>query len=168
MTTAPSPNAAANPICPCQSTGGVKTLDYQHCCEPFHLGQQIPQTPEQLMRSRYSAFVLRLWDYLIATHHPDYLNGLTTELLQQGPHPAWLTLEVHESSMQGDRGEVFFSAWYKDSGKLDAICERSAFLRENGAWFYTEGRHSKPKLPGRNDSCICGSGKKFKQCCQRG
>ena len=45
--------------CPCG--GGVS---YTHCCEPFHTGQALPPTAEALMRSRYSAFVLGLADYL--------------------------------------------------------------------------------------------------------
>jgi uncharacterized protein YecA (UPF0149 family) len=28
-----------------------------------------------------------------------------------------------------------------------------------------ENQHLKPDLPGRNDLCPCGSGRKFKNCC---
>ena len=51
--------------CPCG--GGIS---YTHCCEPFHTGQALPPTAEALMRSRYSAFVLGLADYLWRTWHP--------------------------------------------------------------------------------------------------
>ena len=40
--------------CPCTST-----LPYANCCAPFHQGQAAPSA-RQLMRSRYSAFVLGL------------------------------------------------------------------------------------------------------------
>ncbi|MGR8999959.1 MAG: YchJ family protein, partial [Gammaproteobacteria bacterium] len=41
--------------------------DYQQCCGPYHSGEKIPGTAEALMRSRYSAYVLRNADYLQAT-----------------------------------------------------------------------------------------------------
>ena len=44
--------------------------------------------------------------------------------------------------------------------------ERSRFVRENDHWFYLDGEHSvTPLKPGRNDPCLCGSGRKFKKCC---
>lgn len=51
--------------CPCQST-----QTYQNCCEPFHNQTATPTTAEQLMRSRYSAFVLQNIDYIINTTVP--------------------------------------------------------------------------------------------------
>jgi len=148
-------------ICPC---GGG---NYDDCCRPFHIGTDTAPTAETLMRSRYSAFVLQLWDYLLVTHHRDHRQGLDTETLAAGPHPQWLALQIKSSAMDCDRGRVHFVAWYKDGGKVDAIEEISDFVREQGQWYYTSGQHRNPTLPGRNDPCICGSGKKFKQCCGR-
>ncbi|QSX38864.1 YchJ family protein [Shewanella sedimentimangrovi] len=148
-------------VCPC---GGG---DYENCCRPFHAGMRPAPTPETLMRSRYSAFVLQLWDYLIATHHPDYRRDLNSQILAAGPHPQWLALNIKESSMDGHSGKVHFIAWYKDGNTLDAIEEISDFVLEQGLWFYTKGQHREAALPGRNSPCICGSGKKFKQCCGR-
>ena len=51
--------------CPC----GLKD-PYSECCEPFHTKQTLPATAELLMRSRYSAYALRLVDYLLYSHHP--------------------------------------------------------------------------------------------------
>ena len=48
--------------CPCQSK---KT--YDRCCEPFHVGKALPETCEQLMRSRFSAYAMAKADYLLAT-----------------------------------------------------------------------------------------------------
>jgi SEC-C motif-containing protein len=38
-------------LCPCQSE-----KSYKDCCKPFVDEQALPQTPEQLMRSRYTAY----------------------------------------------------------------------------------------------------------------
>lgn len=85
------------------------------------------------MRSRYCAFVLKNFDYIIKTHHAAYLDGLTLEQLQQGPHPEWLGLDVLSANdttqPDGSKfGTVTFKAWYKMSGEIDAIYERSEFI----------------------------------------
>ena len=49
--------------CPC---GGGRT--YASCCGAWHAGTPAPSA-EALMRSRYSAYVFGLEDYLLATWH---------------------------------------------------------------------------------------------------
>ncbi len=149
--------------CPCGQKADNQPLTYQTCCQPYHLGE-LPQIPEQLMRSRYSAFVLKLHDYLIATHHPQYLNGLTKTILDQDNRTHWLGLNVNQTQICGNKGTVEFHAWYDNDG-LDAIHEVSRFIKEDGRWFYTTGEQLVPISPKRNEACICNSGKKFKQCC---
>lgn len=53
-------------LCPCKSRNS-----YAECCMPYHYGRAQPETAEQLMRSRYSAYFFKLTDYLVATTHPD-------------------------------------------------------------------------------------------------
>ncbi|MGI2258336.1 YchJ family protein [Shewanella sp. GXUN23E] len=146
--------------CPCQS-GSL----YEHCCGLLHQAKESASTPEQLMRSRYCAFYMQQWSYLISTHHPQTRQGLTEEALAQGPHPQWLALDVLQASEDGAHGQVTFKAWYKNAGKVDAIYECSDFVKQDEQWFYTTGEQMRARLPGRNDPCICKSGKKFKQCC---
>ncbi|MFQ6370999.1 YchJ family protein [Shewanella sp. YIC-542] len=146
--------------CPCGNG-----LDYGACCAPFHQYALPAPSPEALMRSRYSAFVLQQFAYLEATHHPDFRQGLTAEVLAQGTHPQWLALQVLHTEQQTDTGIVIFKAWFQQQGQLDAIYEKSRFRLENGQWFYTDGEQATVTLPKRNDRCFCGSGKKFKQCC---
>lgn len=171
--------------CPCQNTDNHgKPLTYKNCCQPFHQHQNAPSA-EQLMRSRYSAFVLKLYDYLIATHHPDYVNGLTQADLADAM-PLWLGLEIEnveahiakeslpkplltisQQFNDNPQATVTFKAWYKADGGVDAIYERSHFVKEGKSWFYTSGMQYKVKPPKRNDLCVCKSGKKAKQCCLR-
>ncbi|MDD8058313.1 MULTISPECIES: YchJ family protein [Shewanella] len=148
-------------LCPCGSQQA-----YQQCCLPLHTDQSVAQTPEQLMRSRYCAFVAAKFDYLLATHHPDYRQGLTVEQLAQG-NTHWLGLQVVNAKQIGTTGEVTFKAWYIAGKQIDAIHERSAFVLQQGRWFYTEGEQMHTRLPARNEPCICHSGKKFKQCCAK-
>ncbi|MCT7943027.1 YchJ family protein [Shewanella holmiensis] len=158
--------------CPCNSQ-----LAYKECCQGFHTNAEQAESAEQLMRSRYCAFVVNAFDYLIKTHHQTYLNGLTAAQLALG-NTQWLGLAVLEhglidshhvdfvtdleSSLQAF---VTFKAWYKHGKSVDAIFERSHFVQQNGQWFYTQGVQMEAALPKRNDACVCHSGKKFKLCC---
>ena len=85
--------------CPCDSG-----QTYVDCCGPWHAGllQGLhAPTPEALMRSRYSAYVLGLPDYLLATWHPGTAPG-ELEL----PLVKWLGLEVRQAQASADAGVV--------------------------------------------------------------
>jgi len=78
-------------------------------------------------------------------------------------------LRLHEREQIVD-----FIARFRDkSGETHAHHERSLFVKEKGRWLFREGhtpqatvRRTTPKV-GRNDPCSCGSGKKFKKCCEK-
>ncbi|MGY3901781.1 YchJ family protein [Aeromonas lusitana] len=147
--------------CPCGST-----LSLTHCCALLHQGQPA-DSAEQLMRSRYSAFVLGLGDYLVHSWHPDFLGGLTKEQLSQSD-TQWDGLEIltAQGSPGDDTGTVEFKAWFLEGDERHCLHERSRFVRYQGRWVYTDGEQDPAPLKmGRNDPCPCGSGKKFKKCC---
>ncbi|WP_394201809.1 YchJ family protein [Shewanella waksmanii] len=152
-------------LCPCGRQQSGLRLSYQTCCQPFHTVQRVAADPETLMRSRYSAFVLKQHQYLIDTHHPKHLNGLTKADLDQQELTQWLGLQVINASNQTPIAQVTFQAWYLVDGHLDAIHEQSDFVFEDHRWWYTTGEQFQAVIPKRNMACICNSGKKFKQCC---
>lgn len=88
------------------------------------------------MRSRYSAFVLKLEPYLLATWHPDTRPAL---LDLADDTTKWLGLEVKRHDTDGDRATVEFIARYKVGGKATRLHEISRFVRENGHWLYIDG-----------------------------
>ena len=147
-------------LCPCGSN-----KNYQDCCQLLHLKKQMAASPELLMRSRYSAFAMKEFLYLMDTHAQEYSDTRSLEELSKPPHPEWIALNVLDSSENQDTGTVTFIAWFKLDDKLDAIYEKSNFVKRNGHWFYTDGEHLNVAFPKRNDPCICRSGKKFKKCC---
>lgn len=117
--------------CPCGSA-----LAYELCCGQCHAGQPAP-TPESLMRSRYSAYVLGLAEYLQATWHP---STRAAELdLSADAAVKWLGLKVDFAAESGDQGNVHFVARYKIGGKAYRLIEHSRFVREEGRWFYVDG-----------------------------
>lgn len=142
-------------LCPC---GSQKT--YGNCCQLAHQGQAV-STPEAMMRSRYSAFVLGLRDYLLASWH----RTSRPADLNPGDSPEWLSLHVLSSDVQGAKGKVHFRAIYRLGDGFGFLEEASDFLQEDGRWYYLTGDPREGKLnPGRNDPCPCGSGRKYKAC----
>ena len=142
--------------------------DYDNCCWPFLTGRARPENPEQLMRSRYSAFCIKDIDYLISTHHPSMQTPDGREVLTRTINETqWLGLKVlrieKEQSDQGV-GYIEFAAFYKTNGTTGQLHEKSKFIHENGQWYYLDGLLMEPLKFGRNDPCWCGSNKKYKKC----
>ena len=127
-------SASPATACPCGS--GVA---YAHCCGVWHTGPQHLQAPsaEALMRSRYSAFVLGLHDYLLATWHA---STRPAELDPEPPGLKWLGLDVRRAlARDADHATVEFVARNKVAGRAYRLHETSRFVREDGRWFYVDG-----------------------------
>ena len=123
---------ASHAPCPCDSGS-----TYADCCGPWHAGllQGLhAPTPEALMRSRYSAYVLGLIDYLLATWHPATAPG-ELEL----PPLKWLGLEVLLAQATAQAGVVEFVARCRENGRAQRMHETSRFVREQGRWYYVDG-----------------------------
>lgn len=157
-----------NGQCPCGKTNNDTPLKYEECCQPLHLGTEVASHPEQLMRSRYSAYYLALGQYIHDTHHVDFRgNTSPEEFTQSAKSTHWCGLEVIQSSTQGTSGIVEFKANFIDKDKLHTLHEVSNFVLEDGYWLYTDGQFQ-PKTSqkiNRNQPCPCGSGLKAKRCC---
>ncbi len=114
------------------------------------------------MRSRYTAFVLKRSDYLLASWHPD-----TRPSRIRFDDTRWLALDiigVNQGSATQHTGTVTFRAAFMDSGECKVLHECSRFEKLDNRWYYRDGDCSIEKL-GRNAPCPCGSGKKLKRCC---
>ena len=89
------------------------------------------------MRSRYSAFVLGLPDYLLTTWHA---STRPQSLPDDPPGLKWLGLEVHRHVQQdNEHAVVEFIARSKLGGRAQRLHETSRFVREDGRWFYVDG-----------------------------
>ena len=141
--------------------------EFEFCCEPLLLGLKNPATPEELMRSRYSAYVLHHIDYIKVTTHTSTQSNYNFESLKDwATQSDWKSLQVFSSSDSEREGVVNFEAGYISSRKVVFHHELSNFIKENGKWFYVDGKILAPtRTVLSNDPCICGSGKKFKKCC---
>ncbi len=120
--------------CPCGNPAG-----YVQCCGPLHEGGAAG-TAAQLMRSRYSAYVLMREGYLLASWHVD-TRPASLRLAAQTPPPTWLGLEIRQEQATGDdRAVVEFVARYRlGGGRAQRQHEISRFVRESGHWYYVDG-----------------------------
>ena len=123
--------------CPCG-----RGTSYEQCCGRWHAafaagqGLMAPDA-ESLMRSRYSAFVRGLNDYLLATWHP---RTRPATLEANEPGLQWLGLEVRQQHQQdASHATVSFVARSRLGGRAHRLVETSRFVKEDGAWYYVEG-----------------------------
>ena len=145
-------------LCPCGSGE-----EFINCCEVYLKGQKSAESPEKLMRSRYSAFVKGDFDYVKSTWHPDTVP----ELADDEPND-WIGLEILNAASDDCEGEVEFIAKLIFANKLEIIHEVSDFEKIDGKWLYVSGEFKnegyKPRKISKNEDCPCGSGLKFKRC----
>ncbi len=118
--------------CYCQSDG-----TYLNCCEPLHNGEPATNA-EQLMRSRYSAYVLSLESYLLNTWHPDTRPASLG--LSQDSNRKWLGLSIKRAESTGDNTAIVeFIARFKDGGgRAERLHEVSRFVLLDH-WYYLDG-----------------------------
>jgi SEC-C motif-containing protein len=125
-----------NTLCACESG-----KPYANCCEPYHLGLATPNA-EALMRSRYTAFVLKFEAYLLATWHPT--TRPTSLNLAEDPPTKWLGLQIKRAENVNENfATVEFVARYKIAGKATRLHETSQFERIDGRWYYLTGEYHK-------------------------
>ncbi len=155
--------------CPCGSS-----REARDCCAPILAGERDAGTAEELMRSRYSAHVRADIEHIVRTTLPEQQAGLDREAIREwATQSNWLGLKVLKAEDGADPDEAFveFEATFEVGGQRQVHQERSRFERRGGSWFFDVGSvlKSDPSAPahkpGRNDPCPCGSGRKFKKCC---
>lgn len=116
--------------CPCHSG-----KSYADCCQPLHAGQAAPDA-ERLMRSRYSAYALKLPDYILQTWHADTRPATLTQEDLSGIK--WLKLQVlsHEQ-MDAETALVKFIATFQaGKQKKEQLTEHSRFKKVGTHWMY--------------------------------
>ncbi len=157
-------------LCPCGSNIG-----YDSCCRPIITGENKAKTAEQLMRSRYSAYVKKEIGYILTSLHPDHRAGYDENSSRAWAESAeWQGIRILKTVAGGEgdsEGQVEFVVSYTEKGLRQEHHELSTFRKKDGLWYFATGKtmpkpvsRATPKT-GRNEPCSCGSGKKFKKCC---
>jgi len=122
--------------CPCGSGQSLAA-----CCATVHSGQKNPE-PQALMRARYSAYVLGLSEFLLASWAPSTRPAAADLQDQDSAQRRWLGLDVRRSAqLDADTAEVEFVARSRaGGGSAVRLHEISRFVRIDGRWYYLDGR----------------------------
>lgn len=173
--------------CPCGSEN-----TYNDCCGTYISGKALAPTAEKLMRSRYTAHVKAEIDYIkdtmIAENRKQFDPAATKAWATESKWKGLKIVSTKKGGPDDQVGVVEFVATYERNGKGIDHHEISEFRKDkNGAWLFVDGEghehaegedhnhHEHPKVEtvkrtaakiGRNDPCTCGSGKKYKKCCE--
>ncbi len=156
-------------LCPCGSK-----KEYANCCQPYIEGTANAPTAEALMRSRYSAYVKEAFQYVYDSYHSNTKQHFTlASIEEQSGNISWLGLTINgvkNGKVNDKNGTVNFTARYEMDGKTQNLIEKSYFTKEKNRWYYINGETqftttAQSGKVGRNDPCLCGSGKKHKKCC---
>lgn len=132
--------------CPCggaapDQRAGAKPPRFASCCGRFIDGGEMAPRALELMRSRYSAYVLGETAYLRATWAPQTCPAdLDADPAAPGA-PRWLGLQIKRFAEQdATHAEVEFVARFKVGGRAHRLHETSRFERgDDGRWRYIDG-----------------------------
>ena len=114
-------------------------------------------TPKELMKSRYDAFVRMDGEYLSQTTTQDMSTDMSAY-----ENIEWLKLEIVDAY----EDIVEFKAYFREENTIQILHEKSRFVEVDGVWKYSDGELFNTHLQ-RNETCPCGSGKKYKKCCMK-
>ena len=91
------------------------------------------------MRSRYSAYAMKLEPYLLSTWYSDTCPD--EPLFQDQDPTQWVGLTIKNQTIAVDQlsGTVEFVAIFKVNGKAHRIYEISQFVKQGQQWFYVDG-----------------------------
>lgn len=180
-------------ICPCQINPSDTTqtpLSYSDCCQPYHdslldnkddKGDSTKadglraKSAEQLMRTRYSAFVRILPDYIVKTTLPAQqalLDIGAIETWAAGTDWAGLEIMKHTPKLGKRHAQVEFKAYFNSVNSVETLQahhELSTFVKikdkasNEERWYFLDPTVAMSVT--QKQPCICGSGEKFKRCC---
>lgn len=137
---------AAGSTCPCGAAApgraaAAKPPLFAQCCGRYLSGAAHAPNALELMRSRYTAYVLGDAAYLRATWDPATCpDDLDVDPAAPGA-PNWLGLQIKRHEViDATHERVEFVARFKQGGRGHRLHELSRFTRDaHGRWCYVDG-----------------------------
>ncbi|MCA9614964.1 MAG: YchJ family metal-binding protein [Polyangiales bacterium] len=131
-------------LCPCGSG-----RPYGECCGVYHAGEE-PPTAEALMRSRFSAFAKRDFDYVWKTLHADHAEkrdgadrATWLEEIRKGTkllrYKKLRVLDVSEGPDVEGYHHVLFHVLVMRNRQDVSFAEDSRFQHDGEGWRYVDG-----------------------------
>lgn len=152
-------------LCPC---GWEKPAS--QCCELYIDGKMAAPTPLHLMRSRYTAYALKRYEYIQSTMKPPASEKFNMENSANWSQTLrWEGLSILNYELKSPTlGIVSFKAYFDENGQKGIIAEKSEFKKIDDKWFYTDGKSLNPKMKpalAPDAPCLCQSKKQYQHCC---
>jgi SEC-C motif-containing protein len=148
----PNPVAATQrpAACPCGGAApapvhgrspSAQAPRFADCCGRYIDGDTPAPSALELMRSRYSAYVLGETGYLRATWAPQTCPENVDADPAAPDAPRWLGLQIKRfAAIDDTHAEVEFVARYKVGGRAHRLHESSRFVRgDDMRWRYVDG-----------------------------
>jgi SEC-C motif domain protein len=126
-----------SPNDPCPCTSGKK---YKKCCRPYHQGVTLP-SPTELLRARFSAYVLRDVDFIMQTTHPESPRVEKAERWRASLEAYTLrTVYQDLDILNVDADAITYTVAYWSMGRVadESYTTRSYFKQHEGKWYYFE------------------------------
>jgi len=113
-------------------------LFFDDCCGLYLWNDKKAVSALALMRSRYSAYATQNADYLLETTHISERKYYSkSEILKWATTNKWQKLEI----LSFTENTVEFKAYFLNAENVPQTHhEFSTFKRENGTWFYVDGK----------------------------
>lgn len=130
---------SVNSPCPCGSSKKLKK-----CCKLFHNGLNASNALE-LMKSRYSAYVVGDSKYIMKTTHeenPDYTedkDSWSESIKEFSKNSEFNGLVILEFIDGENEAYVTFKVLITQHGNDVSFVEKSKFFKINGLWLYHSG-----------------------------
>ena len=165
----------------------------ESCCLAIIKAERQAQSPEQLMRSRFSAYVIKDAQYIFDSYSQKVQKSQSISDIKIWANTCqFIELVIHHmspfnddnSKLQSATPTVEFTVHYLITNKLYKMSEKSRFIKEpltisndtndGSHWVYLDGdvyQHIEVGIIKRNDLCPCAVNKakknaqKFKKCC---
>lgn len=140
-------NSEETKQCPCGSG-----LFYPDCCQRFYQGA-LPENALQLMRSRYTAYVLDKPDYIIHTTHPASPQYNVNKFLwkkqlsQFSKNSVFNGLQILDFKEHETLATVTFTAYIHQQERDATFTEKSFFEKKGNSWLYRGGHLAKGHAP---------------------
>ena len=120
-----------NDKCPCGS--GQK---YKKCCKTYHDGR-VAASALLLMRSRYSAYALKKYNYIVKT---SFKTEDLESIKEFSDNTDFQKLEIIEFINGELEAFVTFKATLFSQNQDISFCEKSRFNYIDNRWYYIDGK----------------------------
>lgn len=139
------------------------------------MSKEWPKTARQLLEARYQAFVDGNIDFILESHHPETKGQIDRDSIEAwSKESKWKGLKIEDEKIEDDKTFITFAVKYEKNFETTTHREYAEFRKHEGRWNYFDSQFPKSTVnkretekTGRNEPCPCGSGKKFKKCCER-